>query len=93
MVILNFNDEGRWDTKDSFESYSKACLLDGSFEWKKNSVDDDEGIELLLLHVFSALSRWMQPPNFTKELVIPALLWIGRFVKQPLGFLSKSILF
>lgn len=44
MVILNFNDEGRWDTKDSFESYSKACLLDGSFEWKKNSVDGDEGM-------------------------------------------------
>ena len=46
MVILSFNDEGHWGTKGSFESYSKACSLDESFEWKNNSMDgDDEGIE------------------------------------------------
>lgn len=35
-----------WDTKDSFESYSKACSIPGSFEWKNNSMDgDDEEIQ------------------------------------------------
>jgi hypothetical protein len=46
MVILSFNDERCWDTKGSFESYSRACSLDESFEWKNNSMDgDDEGLE------------------------------------------------
>lgn len=43
-MILNFND-GCWDTKGSFESYSEACSLNVSFEWKNNTMDgDDEGI-------------------------------------------------
>lgn len=45
MVTLNFNDERHWDTKGSFESYSRACSSDASFEWENNSVDGgDEGI-------------------------------------------------